>query len=54
LGLTGKTAEAATNVDTFEFDVLKKAVWIGLDMNGLWAPMNIASRPKLRMAGNQK
>jgi hypothetical protein len=28
LGLTGKTAEAAANVDTFEFDALKKAVWI--------------------------
>jgi hypothetical protein len=28
LGLTGKTAEAAANIDTFEFDALKKAVWI--------------------------
>jgi hypothetical protein len=28
LGITSKTAEAAANVDTFEFDASKKAVWI--------------------------
>jgi hypothetical protein len=28
LGITSKTDEAAANVDTFEFDAVKKAVWI--------------------------
>jgi hypothetical protein len=30
LGITGKTDEAAADVDTFEFDAAKKAVWISL------------------------